>query len=110
SRHVQLDSLMGGTMSEITIDFHGLCTHLVNDSPHAPVKDIGLTPIHSRDPHPKINHRVLIPWSKDLPDNLKDKIPEHFPRFQFQRSALTPPRDWVLSELKDGWWEVNMTR
>ena len=97
-------------MDNIRIHFHGICTHLVNGSPHAGApQDIRLEPIHRREPHPPLRHRVLLPWSKDLPEHLKDRIPEHYPRLRYRTGDLTPLQEWNPEQLPDNWWEVDMT-
>ncbi|HXH38719.1 MAG TPA: hypothetical protein VNN08_08835 [Thermoanaerobaculia bacterium] len=94
----------------VRIHFRGICTHLVNGSPHkgAP-NDIGLKPVHDREPHLPIQHRVLLPWSLDLPENLKD-IPQHYPRLRYRTGDLAPHEDWRPKPLPDDWWEVDLTR
>lgn len=72
----------------IRIHFRGICTHLVNDTPHsnkAP-KDLRLKPIHDR-PRPTPSHRVVLPRSDNLPIT---GIPRHFPRLRFRSGDIKP--------------------
>lgn len=94
----------------INIRFRGICTHLVNGSPHdgAP-KDIGLLPIHRREPHSEIQHRVLLPWSLDLPEHLKGKIPRHYPRLRYHTGDLAPHEEQLSKRLSEDLWELDMT-
>src|SRR5713226_4192736 len=96
--------------ASISIHFRGICTHLVNGSPHekAPT-DIGLKPIHRREPHRPLQHRVLLPWSLDLPDHLKGKIPQHYPRLRYRTGDLAPHEERLSKRLADDLWELDMT-
>jgi len=94
----------------IKIYFRGICTHLLKDSPHSGApSDIGLRPIHRREKHDPLQHRVLLPLSTGLPPHLKD-IPRHFPRLRYQWDDLNPLQEWRPEFVKDdGYWEVDLT-
>lgn len=94
----------------VRIHFRGICTHLVNGSPHEGTpKDIGLLPIHRREPHEPLQHRVLLPWSLDLPEHLKARIPQHYPRLRYHTGDLAPHEERVSKRLSDDLWELDMT-
>jgi hypothetical protein len=101
---------------EIHIRFRGICTHLVNDTPHdcpvepgeKPPRDIALRPVHGRRPHTPLQHRVFLPSSEDLPPHLHD-IPRHYPRLRYQTGDVAVLEEWNPVRAEDGWWEVDLT-
>lgn len=96
----------------IRIHFRGICTHLVNDTPHsnkAP-KNVGLKPIHNRpELTPPPSHRVILPRSDNLPEPIKH-IPQHFPRLRFRSGDIPSPFEWPVEVDKEGFFLVDITQ
>jgi hypothetical protein len=90
----------------IRIHFRGICTHLVNGSPHSKApKDVGMRPIH--DPKPTPSHRVVLPRSDNVPKELG--IPQHFPRLRFRSGDIPSPFEWPVEVDKEGFFLVDIT-
>jgi hypothetical protein len=100
---------------EIRIRFRGICTHLVNDTPHTvgpgggPPRDLDLRPVHIRRPHPPLRHRVFIPWYDGLPERVKELVPRHYPRLRYRQGDVSPIEGWEPVLAPDHFWEVDLT-
>jgi len=92
-------------MAEITIQFRGLCTHLVNGTrhPNAP-PNLDLHPIVGRQPQ----YRVYVPFWDAFPDRVKQEVPQHFPRLRYLDGDLEPSKLWQI-ERNGHYQEVALT-